>query len=192
MRGDSSNYGQEYLQAVGSSQNLTLIVSERTEGEYYCHSITEGYDLLTSPAASILLRRRPRLTSPETQVGQPGELVRVVCSAISAPQPTGVSWTYLGRTIQPGTDLILGALSQTGNGLIITENTKYEVVTSMEGYTFESTLIIRESTTEDFGYYGCAITNSLGSVEASIYLEKQGILLSVDFSNIFKIVVKLS
>ena len=62
----------------------------------------------------------------------------------------------------------------------------------MEGYTFESTLIIRESTTEDFGYYGCAITNSLGSVEASIYLEKQGILLSVDFSNIFKIVVKLS
>ena len=45
----------------------------------------------------------------------------------------------------------------------------------MEGYTFQSTLIIREATNEDFGYYGCAITNSLGSVEASIYLEKQGI-----------------
>ena len=94
--------GRQYLQAVGSSQNLTLIVSERTEGEYYCHSITEGYDLLTSPAASILLRRRPRLTSPETQMGQPGELVRLVCSAVSAPHPEGVSWTYLGRTIQPG------------------------------------------------------------------------------------------
>ena len=126
MRGDSSNYGQEYLQAVGSSQNLTLIVSERTEGEYYCHSITEGYDLLTSPAASILLRRRPRLTSPETQVGQPGELVRVVCSAISAPQPTGVSWTYLGRTIQPGTDLILGPSVRLVTDLLLqrTQSTK--------------------------------------------------------------------
>ena len=67
----------------------------------------------------------------------------------------------------------------TVNGLIIiTENTKYEVVTSLEGYTFESTLIIREATSEDFGYYGCAITNSLGSVEASIYLEKQGTISS--------------
>ena len=68
----------------------------------------------------------------------------------------------------------------TVNGLIIiiTENTKYEVVTSLEGYTFESTLIIRDSTAEDFGYYGCAITNSLGSVEASIYLEKQGTISS--------------
>ena len=102
VRVESSHYIQKFMQAVGSSQNLTLIVSERTEGEYYCHSITEGSDLLTSPAASILLRRSPRLTSPETQVGQPGELVRVVCSAVSAPQPSGVSWTYLGRTIQPG------------------------------------------------------------------------------------------
>ena len=99
-------------QAVGSSQNLTLIVSERTEGQYYCHSITEGYDLLTSPAASILLRRRPRMTSPETQLGQPGGLVRVLCSAVSAPQPAGVSWTFLGRTIQPGTDqLTMGVYS---------------------------------------------------------------------------------
>ena len=115
------------------------------------------------------------MTSPETQVGQPGELVRVVCSAVSAPQPSGVSWTYLGRTLQPGTDPLC-LFSQTVNGLIpITENTKYEVVTSREGYTFESTLIIREATNEDFGYYGCAITNALGSVEASIYLEKQGI-----------------
>ena len=67
------------------------------------------------------------------------------------------------------------SVSQTVNGLPILENTKYEVVTSLEGYTFQSTLIIRDSTNEDFGYYGCAITNSLGSVEASIYLEKQGI-----------------
>ena len=156
-------------------------MSERTEGQYYCHSITEGYDLLTSPPASILLRRSPRLTSPETQVGQPGELVRLVCSAISAPQPSGVSWTYLGRTIQPGTETetlrltkYVCLVSQTVNGLTFLENTKYEVVTSLEGYTFQSTLIIRDSTNEDFGYYGCAITNSLGSVEASIYLEKQG------------------
>ena len=57
------------MQAVGSSQNLTLIVSERTEGEYFCHSITAGHDLVTSPPASILLRRRPAIVSPKLQVG---------------------------------------------------------------------------------------------------------------------------
>ena len=90
------------MQAVGSSQNLTLIVSERTEGQYYCHSITEGYSLLTSQPADILLRRRPRITSQDIQQGQPGEMVKVFCSAVSAPEPTGVSWTFLGRSIQTG------------------------------------------------------------------------------------------
>jgi hypothetical protein len=33
------------VQAIGSSQNLTVVVSKRTEGEYYCHGISEGFDL---------------------------------------------------------------------------------------------------------------------------------------------------
>ena len=47
---------------------------------------------------------------------------------------------------------------------------------SVDGFQFQSTLIIRDTASEDFGYYGCAVTNALGSVEASILLEKQGIL----------------
>ena len=46
----------------------------------------------------------------------------------------------------------------------------------MDGFQFQSTLIIRDTASEDFGYYGCAVTNALGSVEASILLEKQGIV----------------
>ena len=45
---------------------------------------------------------------------------------------------------------------------------------SVDGFRFQSTLIIRDTSSEDFGYYGCAVTNALGSVEASILLEKQG------------------
>ena len=33
-----------------------------------------------------------------------GEIVHVVCEATSAPAPTGVIWTYLGRTIHTGED----------------------------------------------------------------------------------------
>ena len=87
---------------MGSSQNLTLIVSERTEGQYYCHSITEGYDLLTSQPANILLRRQPSITSPKIQTGVEGDITRVKCQAVSAPTPSGVIWTYLGRTIHSG------------------------------------------------------------------------------------------
>ena len=79
--------------------------------------------MLTSGPASILLRRRPTITSPATQTGQPrlslaaqtparsligqysgvlGEIVHVVCEATSAPAPTGVIWTYMGRTIHTG------------------------------------------------------------------------------------------
>ena len=96
------SHNWHYCQAVGSSQNLTLIVSERTEGQYYCHSITEGYDLLTSQPASILLRRQPSITSPKIQTGVEGDITRVKCQAVSAPTPSGVIWTYLGRTIHSG------------------------------------------------------------------------------------------
>ena len=57
---------------------------------------------------------------------------------------------------------------------MFTGNSKYEVLTTAEGFQFQSTLIIRDSSSEDFGYYGCAVTNSRGSAEASIYLERQG------------------
>ena len=67
-----------------------------------CHSDTEGYAMLTSGPASILLRRRPSITSPATQSGVMGEIVHVVCEATSAPAPTGVIWTYMGRTIHTG------------------------------------------------------------------------------------------
>lgn len=141
-------------QAVGSSQNLTVIVSQRTEGQYYCHSITEGFDLVTTQPASILLRGRPSITSPPTQLGVATEPVQLRCSAISAPEATGVIWTYMGRTVTSG-------------------NPKYEIMSNKVGYQFQSTLIIRDSTSEDFGYYGCAVTNSMGSDELSIHLEMQ-------------------
>ena len=57
---------------------------------------------------------------------------------------------------------------------MFTGNSKYEVLTSMDGFKFESTLIIRDTSSQDFGYYGCAVSNPLGSDEATIYLEKEG------------------
>ena len=57
----------------------------------------------------------------------------------------------------------------TGSG-----NPKYEITSNNDGYHFQSTLIIRDSTSEDFGYYGCSVTNSTGGDELSIHLDMQG------------------
>ena len=57
---------------------------------------------------------------------------------------------------------------------LILGNRKYEILSSKDGFTFLSTLIIRDTSYEDFGYYGCAIINSLGSDELSIHLEMNG------------------
>ena len=48
------------------------------------------------------MNQRPRITGPSTQTGVPGDIIDVVCEAESAPTPTGVIWTFLGRTILTG------------------------------------------------------------------------------------------
>ena len=42
------------------------------------------------------------MVGPEVQSGVPGDIVQVLCEAESAPTPTGVIWTFLGRTILTG------------------------------------------------------------------------------------------
>lgn len=44
----------------------------------------------------------------------------------------------------------------------------------MEGYSLQSLLVIHQANSVDFGYYGCAVTNSFGSDELSILLEREG------------------
>ena len=44
----------------------------------------------------------------------------------------------------------------------------------MEGYSLQSLLVIHQANSADFGYYGCAVTNSFGSDELSILLEREG------------------
>ena len=58
--------------------------------------------------------------------------------------------------------------------VLILDNKKYEILSSKDGFTFLSTLIIRDTSLEDFGYYGCAVINSHGSDELSIHLEMNG------------------
>ena len=52
------------------------------------------------------------MVGPEVQAGVPGDIIQVVCEAESAPTPTGVIWTFLGRTIITGekSDLKAGLL----------------------------------------------------------------------------------
>jgi len=80
--------------------------------------------------------------------------VQVNCEATSAPPATGLMWTHLGRTISTG-------------------SAKYEILRNQAGFHTRSTLLIREATSDDFGYYGCTVTNSRGSDELSIRLEPE-------------------
>ena len=68
----------------------------------------------------------------------------------------------------------LGCLIYQRVNFLVSGNLKYDIMSTKNGYQFQSTLIIRDSTSEDFGYYGCAVTNSMGSDELSIHLEMQG------------------
>lgn len=150
---------QNSRQVVGSSQNLTVTsLSERNEGEYWCHAITDGFDLVTALPAKIMLMRPPVITSSQIQYGKEGENIDLKCEAESVPRAIGMVWTFLGQPIDP-----IGSLHYE----ILNDNSDANDFKSL------STLIIRKSERSDFGQYGCVVTNRMGEDQQYIMLEQK-------------------
>ena len=56
---------------------------------------------------------------------------------------------------------------------------KYEIISSNDVFNFESTYMIQDTSYDVFGFYCCAVTNSLGSDELSIQLKMQSQCLHI-------------
>ena len=95
----------------------------------------EGFDLVTTQPASIILRGPPIIRSLQ------------VCLSHNSI-------------------------------LLFTKNRKNKIFILQEktvgNFNFQSSIAIRSTEEEDFGYYGCAVTNGNGSDEVFIHLEMKG------------------
>ena len=87
---------------------MTLRVSPRTVGVYFCHASVPGFPTVKSRAAHLLLKAPPRITSPTEQTGQLETDVQINCVAMSVPKPINVLWKFHGNYLEES-ELNVGA-----------------------------------------------------------------------------------
>ena len=111
--------------------------------------------------ASVYLKGPPSITSARRQYGIIGDNTRIECVAFSVPKARHVSWTFMGREINPNND------------------PDYSILEDPLPEGIKSTLIIRESQSKHFGYYNCTVVNEHGNDILEIELLKRGKFLNV-------------
>lgn len=140
---------------VGTSSNLTVVVSNDHVGSYTCRASVLG--AFIEAEASIFLKGPPSITSTKKQFGTLGETVEIECVTFSIPKPQQrISWSYNGREINSSED---------GDYTVLEESTTFGM---------KSTLVVRESDPKHFGRYNCSVTNSYGTDSVEIYLSGIG------------------
>lgn len=139
---------------MGTSSNLTVVVSHETAGAYKCKASVMGFPEI-SAEASIYLKGPPSITSPRQQFGIIGDNARIECVAFSVPKARHVSWTFNGREINTNTDQ------------------DYSILEDPLPEGIKSTLIIRESQSKHFGRYNCTVVNDHGNFVLEIDLMAQ-------------------
>ncbi|XP_037026673.1 irregular chiasm C-roughest protein isoform X1 [Bradysia coprophila] len=139
---------------VGTSSNLTVVVTHETAGAYKCKASVMGFAEI-SAEASIYLKGPPTITSPRQQFGIIGDNARIECVAFSVPKARHVSWTFNGREINTNTDQ------------------DYSILEDPLPEGIKSTLIIRESQSKHFGRYNCTVVNDHGNFVLEIDLMAQ-------------------
>lgn len=140
---------------VGTSSNLTIIVTPENAGKYYCKASVMGFPEILS-MATIHLKGPPTITSARRQYGIIGDTTRIECIAFSIPKARHVSWTFNGREINTNNDQ------------------DYSILEDPMPDGIKSTLIIRESQSKHFGYYNCTVVNEHGNDILEIELLKRG------------------
>ena len=169
---------------VGNAANLTLIVNQKTTGEYECRAKVAGHNDVTAKALvhvkgppvvlggadgmKVISAGFPPVQqqqgvaggsqqpSAQTQLAREGETGFVVCEAFSVPEAELVEWSYKGSILNHD------------------DGGRHSVVKKLAGDgTVKSTLVIREVEEADFGPYGCTVANAFGSDSALILLRKQ-------------------
>ncbi|OXA59029.1 irregular chiasm C-roughest protein isoform X2 [Folsomia candida] len=140
--------------AVSTSPNHTVTVTEDTQGKYVCQAVVQGFPQI-SAIATVSLKGPPRIESHRVQYGTMGDTIRLECLARSIPKPDRITWTHLGREID-------------------NNDSDYSILEDPTPFGVRSILVIRSSQEKDFGrIYNCSVTNPYGTHMMEIYLFKQ-------------------
>lgn len=131
-------------QVVGTSPNLTVMVTRETAGRYYCKASVMGFPEIGAEA-SVYLKGKPSISSHKRQFGIPGDNARIECIAFSVPKARHVSWTFNGKEINTSNDQ------------------DYSILEDPLPEGIKSTLIIRESQSKHYGRYNCTVVNDYGN-----------------------------
>lgn len=156
------NPGPQYLWTRGrqdslvqaGKQNLSLVASERTEAVYKCQVFSDGYELVASLPASLILIRKPRLVTEKERYGTIGQDVILHCVTNSVSNRTRIVWL---RDQQP----------------LDVSSSRMNVVPKFSWRRQESKLLIRNIEPDDFGMYGCFAENEVGTDLVKIDLSEE-------------------
>jgi len=156
------NPGPQYLWTRGrqdslvqaGKQNLSLVASEKTEAVYRCQVFSDGYELVASLPASLILIRKPRLDTETEKLCTIGQDVILECVTHSVSNRTRIVWL---RDLEP----------------LDVSSSRMSVVTKFSWRRQESKLLIRDIQKDDLGNYGCFAENEVGTDIARISLSEE-------------------
>jgi len=160
------NPGPQYLWTRGrqdslvqaGKQNLSLVATEKTEAVYRCQVFSDGYELVASLPASLILIRKPRLDTEKERFGTIGQDVILKCTTTSVSNRTRIVWLReSSQDLQP----------------LDTSSKRMSVVTKFFWRRQESELLIRNMEPDDFGKYGCFAENEVGTDIVKIDLSEE-------------------
>ncbi|XP_029346962.1 irregular chiasm C-roughest protein [Acyrthosiphon pisum] len=137
---------------VSVTGNLTVQVTNITVGRYHCKATTSRFGEVNAEA-TVSMRGKPVINSPQVQYGSLSETVRLECVATSVPVADEIIWTYHRVRI--------------GNNK---DQNYYSALEDPIDDGVKSTLIIRKSVQEHFGTYNCTAHNEYGSDTMMIVL----------------------
>jgi len=136
---------------AGYKQNLTLIASEKTERTYVCKVFSDGYEIISSFPARLILIRKPLIFTESFRKGDEGQDIILQCRVDSISNKTTILWTK--------DDIPL-----------VIDNVRFKEVRYDEGREQQSDLLISKLESKDFGSYGCFAANEVGKDYKTIVL----------------------
>lgn len=132
---------------------LELTVKRETVGTYHCRAAVAGFPE-ESRSMQVFMRGAPKVMPQVEQFGLEGDRVQVACLIKSVPKPSEVVWTRNAHTIDPNVS-------------------RFNILQESIPGGVKNTLIIHDTTPEDFGFYNCTAKNGYGSHMAEIQLKRQ-------------------
>lgn len=136
---------------AGYKQNLTLVASEETERTYVCKVFSDGYEIISSFPAKLLLIRKPVIFIETVRKGDEGQDIILPCRVDSISNKTTILWT---KDDVP----------------LVVDNFRFKEVRHSKGREQQSDLLISKLETRDFGSYGCFAANEVGKDYKTVIL----------------------